>query len=538
MDVFWKEKIDNLNTAIENNNIDYLLSNFVLDLAYYFRTFYDEKVLNSIVEKFNLIAKNNVNLQLLILELAVEIFFSILSEEEEYYRNILFDISKKMVALCSPYTSNLRKDFANKFSLLGGIYKAIELIDKINREGFSEKDYKQIEANIGNLYKIDPDNHKVGFLDALSKLNSSKTIFRKSLIDNVIKIVSGNILEKALAQELIGDISEPLQSISWYDDAENIYKSLGLYRDLVRLSLKKIEKYKNDPSSKIFSAQTGIRASNWLLILNQKDKAKNLLFDSLNKFLQAQAYIELLETLNSFNIIGNFPEEKNRLLEIILETFEKRLQIDPYNINLYIECSNWLEKFNIKDKKIEYLYRAYEIAKSKGIYNKLLDIANILIDMDPLEGDYILKYVEALKLSGIDPSNFLVEKINELQKYGKNDLIQHLFKVYPNLIPSDKIQQIEKENLLKNIQNFPPKDKIKLLKDYIIKYPQDNEVKIIYLSNIIDLQGYYDEAYNILNENFENIINNKDKIESSLKYKIYKLLLIKEDFEKILQIES
>ncbi|MCX7870309.1 MAG: hypothetical protein N2485_01870 [bacterium] len=538
MDSFWKEKIDNLNTAIENNDVDYLLANFVLDLAYYFRTFYDEKILHNVLEKFNLIAKNNVNLQLLILELAIEVGFCILSEEEEYYREVIRDNVRKIINVSAPYSSNFRKDFANKYNLLGGIYKTIEVIDKINREGFSEKEYKQIESNISNLYKFDPDNYKVGFLDALSKLNSSKTIFRKSLIDNVIKIISGNVLEKALAQEMIGDISEPLQSISWYDDAENIYKSLGLYRDLVRLSLKKIEKYKNDPSSKIFSAQTGIRASNWLLILDQKEKAKKLLFDSLNKFLQAQAYIELLETFNSFNIIENFPEEKSKLLEIILETFEKRLQIDPYNINLYIECSNWLEKFNVKDKKIEYLHRAYEMAKSKGIYNKLLDIANMLIDMGPLEGDYILKYVEALKLNGIDPSNFLIEKINELQKYGKNDLIQYLFKTYSNLIPPDKIQQIEKENLLSSIKNLSLKDKIKLLKDYIIKYPHDDEVKIIYLNNIIDLQGYYDEAYNILNENFENIIENKNKIDSNLKYKIYKLLLIKEDFDKILQIES
>ncbi|MGC8734680.1 MAG: hypothetical protein ACP5RD_06550 [bacterium] len=536
MDNFWKEKIDDLNTAIESNDVTYLLSNFVLDLAYYFRTFYDENVLNSILERFNLLAKNNVSLQLLILELAIEIYFAILTEEEEYYRKLINDTSRKLVALSSPYTSNIKKDFLVKFNLLGGLFKTIEIIDKINKDGFS--DYKLLEQNIANLYKLDPDNYKVGFLDSLSKLNSSKTIFRKSLIDNVIKVISGNVLEKALAQEMIGDISEPLQSLSWYDDAENIYKTLGLYRDLIRIGIKKIEKYKNDPSSKIFSAQTGIRTAGYLLILDQKEKAKNILFDSLNKFLQAQAYIELLEVFNSFNIIQNYSEEKDKLLEIISQTFEKRLQIDPYNINLYIEYANWLEKFNVKEKKIEYLYKAYEIAKSKGIYNKLLDIANILLEMDPLNGDYILKYVETLKLNKIDPSNFLIEKINELKKYNEIELIQHLFKVYPDVIPSDKIQQIEKENLLNNIKNLSLPDKIRLLKDYILKYPQDHEVKIIYLNNIIDLPSYYDEAYNIINENFEIFLNNKDKIESDLKYKIYKLFLIKEDFDKILQIET
>lgn len=536
MDSFWKEKIDNLNNAIENNDVNYLLSNFVLDLAYYFRTFYNENVLNNILEKFNLLAKNNVSLQLLILELAIEIYFAILSEEEEYYKKIINDTSRKLIALFSPYTANIKKDFSVKFNLLGGIFKTIEILDKINRDGFS--DYKILEQNISNLYKLSPDNYKVGFLDALSKLNSSKTIFRKSLVDNVIKVTSGNVLEKALAQEMIGDISEPLQSSIWYDDAENIYKSLGLYRDLVRIGIKKIEKYKNDPSSKIFAAQTGVRTSTYLLIINQKEKAKNILFDSLNKFLQSQAYIELLEVFNSYDIIDNYSEDKDKLLEIVSQTFEKRLQIDPYNINLYIEYANWLEKFNVKEKKIEYLYKAYEIAKSKGIYNKLLDIANILLELDPLNGDYILKYVETLKLNKIDPSNFLIEKINELKKYNKTDLIQHLFKVYPDVIPADKIQQIERENLLNSIKNLSLADKIRLLKDYILKYPQDNEIKFIYLNNIIDLPSYYDEAYNMINENFEIFVSNKDKIESDLKYKIYKLFLIKEDFDKILKMET
>ena len=67
MDSFWKEKIDKLNSAIENNDYDYLMSNFVLDLAYYFRTFYDEQIFYNVLEKFNLLAKNNINLQLLIL---------------------------------------------------------------------------------------------------------------------------------------------------------------------------------------------------------------------------------------------------------------------------------------------------------------------------------------------------------------------------------------------------------------------------------------------------------------------------------------
>jgi hypothetical protein len=536
MDSFWKEKIDNLNSAIENNDYDYLISNFVLDLAYYFRTFYDEQIFNNILEKFNLLAKNNITLQLLILELAIEINFSILSEDEEYYRKIIFDTTRKVIALSAPYGTNLKKDFSQKFSLLGGIYKVIEIVDKINRENLGEKDYKQVEQNIANLYKIDPDNYKIGFLDALSKLRSSKTIFRKSLIDNVIKIISGNVLEKALAQELIGDISEPLQSLSWYDDAENIYKSLGLYRDLVRLNLKRIEKCKNDPSSKLFCAQTGIRTSNYLLILNQKERARNLLFDSLSLFLQAQGYLELLEALNSYNIIEDYPEDKERLLKIIIETFEKRLQIDPYNVNLYIECANWLEKFEVKDKKIEYLYKAYEIAKSKNISNKLLDISNILLKIDPLNGDYIVKYIEALKLNGMAPSNFLIEKINELQKYNKTDLIQYLFKTYPQLIPSDKIQQIEKENLLNSLQKLSLVDKIKVLKDYILKYPKDEEIKMIYLTNIIDLPSYYDEAYAILNENFDMFVNNKDKVDTNLKYKIYKLFLMKEDFEKIILI--
>jgi len=536
MDSFWKEKIDKLNTAIENNDYDYLVSNFVLDLAYYFRTFYDEQVFYNILEKFNLLAKNNISLQLLILELAIEVNFTILSEDEEYYRKLIIDTTKKVITLSGPYSTNLKKDFQQKFNLLGGIYKVIDIVSKINKENLGEKDYKQLEQSIANLYKIDPDNYKIGFLDALSRLRSSKTIFRKSLIDNVIKIISGNVLEKALAQELIGDISDPLQSLSWYDDAENIYKSLGLYRDLVRLSLKKMEKYKNDPSSKVFSAQTGIRASNYLLLLDQKEKSKNLLFDSLNLFLQAQAYIELLEALNSYNIIENYPEDKEKLLKIIIETFEKRLQIDPYNINLYIECANWLEKFEVKDKKIEYLYKAYEIAKSKNIHNKLLDISNILLKMDPLNGDYIIKYIETLKLNGIDPSNFLIEKLNELQQYNKTDLIQYLFKTYPELIPPDKIQQIEKENLLNSLQQLNLADKIKLLKDYILKYPKDEEVKILYLSNIIDLPSYYEEAYNILNENFDIFISNKDKIDKNLKYKIYKLFLIKEDFEKIILI--
>jgi len=182
------------------------------------------------------------------------------------------------------------------------------------------------------------------------------------------------------------------------------------------------------------------------------------------------------------------------------------------------------------------LYKAYEIAKSKNIPNKLLDISNILLKMDPLNGDYIVKYIEALKLNGMDPSNFLIEKLSELQKYNKIDLIQYLFKTYPHLIPSDKIQQIERENLLNSLQQLSLADKIKLLKDYILKYPKDEEIKMIYLSTIIDLPSYYDEAYSILNENFDMFLNNKDKIDTNLKYKIYKLFLMKEDFEKIILI--
>ncbi|MCS7243340.1 MAG: hypothetical protein RMJ36_01205 [Candidatus Calescibacterium sp.] len=88
MDEFWKNKLDILKTKIEDKDIGYIYEQGVKDLAFYYRTYFDDNLVKNIVDDIiNLLANtNNSLLQLSLIYLISEINFIQITEYEEYYK--------------------------------------------------------------------------------------------------------------------------------------------------------------------------------------------------------------------------------------------------------------------------------------------------------------------------------------------------------------------------------------------------------------------------------------------------------------------
>ncbi|MFN3996057.1 MAG: tetratricopeptide repeat protein, partial [bacterium] len=472
--------------AIEDKNIEYIFNPGVYDLALFYRTYYNDEVLKTVITNLvDLLEKTNESLlHLSLINLATEIIFIQLTENEEYYKEKLKIVIVELISKISKIKSNVNKDYPQEIKLATAINTSLNF--------YLAGNFKNMEAVLLETQKNFPENPRVNMLLALSKTKTSSTVYKMSLIE-VIK-TSGNNLEKAIAQEMVGDISEVLQSISWYEDSENIYLSLGLYRDLVRLYQKKIQKLKTDNTKKLQLAQEYIKLATTLLKLKEKDSAKKYFFEAFNILLQLNSFIEIIEIIEKNNLIELFPESKNELQEIIINTFEKRKSIDPYNINLYLEYANWLKILNLKEKQETKLREAYQIAIEKRLNDKLINIAQNILNIDEQNINYICFYVDTLIYinKNEEAVEFLSQKLDELQRTDQIQEYQTLIQKYSNIIPMDKIKNIEREKLISKINNIKDiKEKLSYLKEYTSKYPDDYDIVHQYI-----IFSYNSKSYN------------------------------------------
>lgn len=529
MDEFWKNKIDTLKTRIEDKDIGYIYEVGVKDLAFYYRTYFDDNIVKNIVDEIiNLLSlTNNSLLQLSLIYLVSEITFIQITETEEYYKEKIRLILTDLISKINKIKTSVDKDYPLEYRLYSTIPRAVSL--------YLSGNLKTMESTLTELQKSFPENPRVNLLLGLSKSKTSSTIYKVNLIE-VIK-TSGNTLEKAIAQEFVGDISELLQSISWYEDSENIYSEYGLYRDLIRLYTKKIEKLKADQTKKMQLAIEYIKISNTLLKLNQKETAKKYLFEAFNILLQLNSYIEILDTISKNNLLETFSENMNDFYEIITKTFEKRISIDPYNINIYIEYANWVGKFNKKEKQEIILKNAYQISLEKRLNDKMLVISNLLLGIEPDNTEYISMHIESL-IQNNHPKQkieeFLIEKLTKLQQANKNQEYNLLVQKFSDIIPWDKIKNIQKQKILEQLDRAQTKEeKISILKDCISKYPDDHEIVHLYIINSPKTKTNLIELHKL-------ILNSIDWYRKNLKYlspqeieTIYNILLENQDFESI-----
>ncbi len=532
MDEFWKEKIDTLKTKIEDKDIGYIYEIGVRDLAYFYRTYFDDNIFKNIVEDLvNLLIQTNSSLlQLALVYLISEINFIQITEYEEYYKSKINTIISEIISKINKIKTTLDKDYPQEYRLYSTITRSVSL--------YIAGNMKTMESTLIELQKSFPDNPKINLLLALSKTKTSSTIYKVNLIE-VIK-TSVNTLEKAIAQELVGDISELLQSISWYDDSENIYSELGLYRDLLRLYYKKTEKLKSDQTKKLQLAQEYIKLSNILLKLGDKEGAKKYLFEAFNILLQLNSFIEIIDIINKSDPLNTFPENKDDFLDIIIKTFQKRITIDPFNINLYLEYSNWLEKFNQKSKQEIVLKDAYRIAIEKRLTEKLLIISQNLLNIDPYNIEYISNYIEACSISNKSKEyieNFLLEKVKELQKEGKTEEYNILIQKFSSFISTEKIKNMEKQKLIEKINNTSNiNQKLEIIKEYLTKYPDDHEIAHIYIINKAQNNGNDQESYKLIKSAIEWYRNNLSNIPSNELEAIFNILLENQDYETLQQL--
>ena len=530
---FWKSKINTLKEAIEDKNIEYIYTTGIRDLALFYRTYFDDNILKNIVE--NLLAlleqTNNSLIHLSLIYLVSEMVFIEITEIEEFYKEKIKKLLAELTIKINKVKTTINKDYPEESKLYTSIIQSINM--------YFSGNLKTMESLLSQVQRSFPDNPKINLLLALCKTKNSSTIYKLNLIE-VIKM-SGNTLEKAIAQEMVGDISELLQSISWYDDSENIYSNLGLYRDLTRLYQKKIEKLKTDHTKKNQLAQEYIKLATTLLKLEEKEFSKKYFTEAFNILLQINSFIEILEIIEKNNLLELFPENKQELQEIIIKTFEKRITIDPYNINLYLEYSNWLTKLQLTEKQEIILKNAYKIAIEKRIYDKLILIAEKIMQIEPSNIEYISLYIESLtynKQLSEEIYNFISKKLEELQKLGKINEFNILLQKYSKFIPEEKIKNMEREKLMSKLnQSITLEEKLQYLKEYINKYPNEYEIAHLYIVNKINqsktnLSELYDLVINNIQwykENLKNLKTNEMEI-------IFNILLENQDFENFKEL--
>lgn len=532
MDEFWKTKIDLLKTKIEDKDISYIFDIGIRDLAFFYRTYFDDNVLKNIVDNMItlLIQTNNSLLQLALIYLASEINFIQITETEEFYKEKIRIILTELISKINKVKTNVDKDYPQEYRLFSSIPKAVSL--------YIAGNYKTMEATLLELQKSFSDNPRINLLLALSKIKTSSTIYRVNLIE-VIKISTNNI-EKAIAQELVGDISELLQSISWYEDSENIYLEFGLYRDLLRLYSKKIEKLKTDPTKKNQIAQEYLKLSNILLKLNDKNQAKKYLFEGFNILLQLNSFIEIIETIKKNNLIEVFPENKQEILDIIIKTFEKRINIDPYNINLYLEYAKWLSTFKETEKQLTILKTAYKISTERRLNDKLLLISQNLIQIDPINIENISIYIESMIINKVNEqeiSDFLLQKLQELQKNGKINDYNYLIQKFSNILPLDSIKNMEKQKIMELINKTTNiQEKIKIIQDYLSKYPDDYEINHLYIILKSSININDEELYSLILKSIDWYKSNIKNLKPNEIEIIYNILIEKRDFDNLQKI--
>ncbi|MCS6956069.1 MAG: hypothetical protein NZM44_06930 [Candidatus Calescibacterium sp.] len=529
MDEFWKNKLDILKTKIEDKDVGYIYEQGIKDLAFYYRTYFDDNLLKNIVDDIiNLLANtNNSLLQLSLIYLISEINFIQITENEEYYKEKIRLILTELISKINKIKTNVDKDYPQEYRLYSTIPRAVSL--------YVAGNIKTMESTLIELQKSFPDNPKINLLLALSKMKTSSTIYKVNLIE-VIK-TSTNTIEKAISQELVGDISELLQSISWYDDSENIYLEAGLYRDLLRLYYKKVEKLKSDPTKKIQLSTEYIKLTNTLLKLGEKEIAKKYLFEAFNILLQLNSYIEILDIINKNNFIEIFPENINDFQEIITKTFEKRITIDPYNINLYIEYSNWLGRFNQKEKQQTILKNAYKICTEKKLNDKMLTIANTLLSLEPYNIEYTSMYIESMlnnNQSNEKIEEILFQKLEEFQKLSKNNEYNFIIQKFSHLIPWEKIKNMEKQKIIEEINNKTNlEEKLTTIKEYLSKYPDDHEITHVYIINKSKTKHEIKELHELILKSIDWYKNNLKHLNPSEIETIYNILLENQDFESV-----
>ncbi|MEN3015172.1 MAG: hypothetical protein ABDH21_03830 [bacterium] len=532
MDEFWINRINLLQTKLEDEDIGYLYEVGVRDLALFYRTYFDDEVFKNILENIlNLLFQTqNSLIHLAIIHLLSELAFIQITEFEEYYKEKAKSMITEITSKISKVKTSIEKEYPQEYFLYSSIYSAIA--------SFLGGNTKAMENTLLKAQKSYPDNPKVNLLLALAKTKTSSTIYKVSLIE-VIK-TSPNNLEKAIAQELVGDISELLQSISWYEDCENIYTELGLYRDLLRLYYKKIEKLKTDQTKKIQLAQDYVKISNILLKLGEKQQAKKYLLESFNILLQLNSYIEIIEIIKKNNILEAFPDSINEFEDIIIKTFEKRISIDPYNVNLYLEFANWLGTLSLTSKQETTLVTAYQICIEKRLNDKMIIVAKNLLSINPNNPEYISMYVESLianQVSEQEIAEYITQKMQELKDQGKQQEYTFLIEKFQTLIPLQKIQTIEKEQLIEKINTITnPNQKINLIREYISKYPDDHEISHKYIITLYTSNQNKAETYKLLLQSLEWYKDNIHKLDPNEIEIIYNILLENQDFENLRRI--
>jgi len=537
MDKFWEEKINAIKKAIENKNLSFIYNEGIRDLAFYYRTYYDNDIVKDIIDNlFTLLVEtNNSLLQLSLIYLVSEISFIQILEYEEYYKSKIPLIISEIISKANKVKTTIDKDYPNEYKLYSVLPKAISL--------YLAGNVKTMESTLTELQKTFPDNTRLNILLALAKTKTSTTIYKVNLIE-VIKIAPNNI-DKAIAQELVGDISDPLQSISWYEDSENIYSQFGLYRDLVRTYFKKIEKLKNDPSKKLNLAQESIKLSLTLLKLNEKEMAKKYLLEGFNILLQMSSYIEILEIIKNNNLLESFPESKEDFQNIVVKTFEKRIDLDPYNINIYLEYVDWLDKFNLKSQKESILKTAYKISIERRLKDKLMLISKIILEENPDNIENIIIYTDSLIMLDTpkeEITQFLINNIIKLQEKSKTEEYNILLKKFSSFIPSDTLKSIEKEKLLKKINSTNKKtEKINILREYINNYPEDFQIKHLYIVHMFNdnkgnLKEIAKDLYNFIYESKEWYKENINSLPESELELVVDILLENQDFKTLEEI--
>ena len=304
-------------------------------------------------------------------------------------------------------------------------------------------------------------------------------------------------------------------------------------------------------------------------------KRKNKLIlhhdSQINKYLLNKKYIgykNIFDEKNNSSNINNNIKQKNffsklclsqdvmedgNFLEDIFPRIITKLKIELGHLIDYAKYERIIFCITFLQINIRNLSQIY----SSNNYSKLfIEIINDVQDMIKGLQDNILNQF-LFKIRGGDKLNLILSKYSqEIKSMEKYYTINYLFNKLTPHIPSNKKDEINQEQLMKQAKNTPSKKKVSLSKSEIFNKPQ-NPIDAIPKKSILNfingfhnyptsLKGIYDDVFSIekkdeipkLLQNYFNEINNllqKEKIVK--KYNQDDLISICYDFENYILLK-
>ena len=304
-------------------------------------------------------------------------------------------------------------------------------------------------------------------------------------------------------------------------------------------------------------------------------KRKNKLIlhhdSQINKYLLNKKYIgykNIFDEKNNSSNINNNIKQKNffsklclsqdvmedgNFLEDIFPRIITKLKIELGHLIDYAKYERIIFCITFLQINIRNLSQIY----SSNNYSKLfIEVINDVQDMIKGLQDNILNQF-LFKIRGGDKLNLILSKYSqEIKSMEKYYTINYLFNKLTPHIPSNKKDEINQEQLMKQAKNTPSKKKVSLSKSEIFNKPQ-NPIDAIPKKSILNfingfhnyptsLKGIYDDVFSIekkdeipkLLQNYFNEINNllqKEKIVK--KYNQDDLISICYDFENYILLK-